>query len=75
MMMVAITPESRKIEVREGFSLALPKFLWAALEGRANTLHQGDLKKTVEELASEMLLEWFKEASRVVFRVPAPSLN
>ncbi|MBW1992303.1 MAG: hypothetical protein JRI59_09355 [Deltaproteobacteria bacterium] len=75
MMAVIISPATCQIEVREGFSLALPKFLWNILEARAKTLHQGDLQKTVEELASEMLLVWFKDASRKAVTMPAPSEN
>ncbi|MEM3452121.1 MAG: hypothetical protein QW835_00645 [Candidatus Hadarchaeum sp.] len=46
-MMALTTPEKLEIEVREGFRLALPKFLWEVLEARAKILYQGDLKKTV----------------------------
>ena len=75
MMVVCITPQTCEIEVREGFKLALPKFLWTVLEARAQTLHQGDLKVTVQELVAEELLEWFQAASRKVVPVPAPSPN
>ena len=75
MMMVMVTPETAKIEVREGFSLAFPKFFWTVLEARAKTLHQGDLKVTVQELVAEELLKWFQAASRKVVSVPAPSIN
>jgi len=64
MTIVTISPETREIEVREGFKLALPKFLWTVLEARAKALHQGDLQTTVLELVSEELMGWFTEAIR-----------
>jgi hypothetical protein len=75
MMVITVTPQTMEIEVREGFNLALPKFLWTVLEARAKALHQGDLKATVQELVAEELLRWLKEASRKMIPVPAPSVN
>jgi hypothetical protein len=75
MMVVRITPKTCEIEAREGFTLALPKFLWTVLESRAQALHQGDLPATVQELVAEELLGWFQEASRKVIPVPGPSPN
>ncbi len=75
MMLVTVSPETSVIETREGFKLALPKFLWTILEARAKTLHQGDLQATMTELVAEELLRWFSEASQKVIPVPAPSLN
>jgi len=66
MTIVTISPETCEIEVREGFSLALPKFLWTVLEARAKTLHQGDLHTAVMGLASNELIEWFSEAIKSV---------
>ena len=65
-MMVMITPQTQEIEVREGFRLALPKFLWTVLEARAKTMHKGDLNAAVMGLASEELLDWFSESIRKV---------
>jgi hypothetical protein len=75
MMTVAITPETVKVEVREGFSLALPKFLWQVMEARAKTLHNGDLNTTMMELVAEELLGWFKESIRGRIQIPRPSPN
>lgn len=75
MMLVTVSSETSVIETREGFKLALPKFLWTILEARAKSLHQGDLQATIMELVAEELLRWFSEASRKVIPVPAPSLN
>ena len=75
MMLVTVSSETSVIETREGFKLALPKFLWTILEARAKALHQGDLQATVMELVADELLRWFSEASRKVIPVPAPSLN
>ena len=75
MMLVTISSETSVVETREGFKLALPKFLWTILEARAKALHQGDLQATVMELVADELLRWFSEASRKVIPVPAPSLN
>jgi hypothetical protein len=75
MITVMVTPETAKIEVREGFKLALPKFLWTILEARAKALHQGDLQATVMELVADDLLGWFKESIRGGVPVPGPSLN
>jgi hypothetical protein len=75
MMTVMVTPETVKIEVREGFNLALPKFLWRVMEARAEALHEGDLKATIQELVAEELLKWFKESIRGGIPVPGPSLN
>jgi len=74
-MMVMITPQTQEIEVREGFKLALPKFLWTVLEQRAKSLYNGDLQATMSELVAEELMGWFLEASRKVIPVPAPSPN
>jgi hypothetical protein len=63
------------VETREGFKLALPKFLWTVLEQRAKSLYNGDLQATMSELVADELLRWFSEASRKVIPVPAPSLN
>lgn len=75
MMLVTISPETTEVEVREGFKLALPKFLWTVLEARAKTLHQGDLPATMTELVAEELLRWFSEASRKMIQVPVTSRN
>jgi len=75
MMVVTMSPQTCEIEVREGFSLALPKFLWAVLEARAKAMHDGDLKATMQELVHEELFGWFIQASRKVIPVPAPSPN
>jgi len=75
MMTVMVTPETARIEVREGFSLALPKFLWRVMEARAKALHDGDLKATMTELVAEELLGWFKESIRGGVPVPGPSPN
>jgi hypothetical protein len=75
MMLIKISPETCAVETREGFRLALPKFLWAILEGRAEALHQGDLQATVVELVAEELLKWFSEASQKMIQIPAPSNN
>jgi hypothetical protein len=74
-MIVTVSPETMKIEVREGFSLALPKFLWTVMEARAKALHDGDLKATMTELVAEVLLIWLKESIRGGIPVPGPSLN
>ena len=66
MTIVTISPETCEIEVREGFSLALPKFLWTVLEARAKALHKGDLHAAVMELVSNELMEWFSEAIKDV---------
>jgi hypothetical protein len=66
MTIVTISPETCEIEIREGFSLALPKFLWTILEARAKALHQGDLHTAVMELASKELMGWFSEAIKGV---------
>jgi len=66
MTIVTISPETCEIEVRKGFSLALPKFLWTVLEARAKTLHKGDLNAAVMELASKELMGWFSEAIKDV---------
>ena len=75
MMVVCVSPETSEIEVREGFSLALPKFLWRVLEARAKALHDGDLKATMQELVHDELFRWFKESIRGGIPVPAPSPN
>ena len=75
MMVVCVSPETSEIEVREGFSLALPKFLWTVLEARAQALHDGDLKATMQELVHDELFRWFKESIRGGIPVPAPSPN
>jgi len=75
MMTVIVTPETSRIEVREGFSLALPKFLWRVMEARAKALHDGDLKATMTELVADELLRWFKESIRGGIPVPGPSPN
>jgi hypothetical protein len=75
MMTVMVTPETSRIEVREGFNLALPKFLWRVMEARAQALHNGDLKATMTELVAEELLRWFKESIRGSIPVPGPSPN
>ena len=75
MMTVMVTPETARIEVREGFSLALPQFLWRVMEARAQALHGGDLKATMTELVAEELLRWFKESIRGGIPVPGPSPN
>lgn len=75
MMTVMVTPETARIEVREGFNLALPKFLWRVMEARAQALHDGDLKATMTELVAEELLRWFKESIRGGIPVPGPSPN
>jgi hypothetical protein len=75
MITVMVTPETTGIEVREGFSLALPKFLWRVMEARAKALHGGDLKATMTELVAEELLRWFKESIRGGVPVPGPSPN
>jgi hypothetical protein len=75
MMTVMVTPETAKIEVREGFNLALPKFLWTVLEARAKSLHNGDLKAAIQALVAEELLGWFKRAIRKGIPVPGPSVN
>jgi len=75
MMVVTVSSETSVVEMREGFNLALPKFLWTVLESRAKALHGGDLQATVTDLVAEELLRWFSEASRKVIPVPAPSLN
>ncbi|MFZ5451655.1 MAG: hypothetical protein ACOZF2_07265 [Thermodesulfobacteriota bacterium] len=75
MMTVLVTPETARIEVREDFSLALPKFLWRVMEARAQALHDGDLKATMTELVAEELLRWFKESIRGGVPVPGPSPN
>ena len=66
MTIITISPETREIEVREGFKLALPKFLWAVLEARARTMYQGDLHTAIMELVAEELLGWFVESVRGV---------
>jgi hypothetical protein len=66
MTIVTISLETCEIEVREGFSLALPKFLWTVLEARAKALHKGDLNAAVMELALSELMEWFSEAIKDV---------
>jgi hypothetical protein len=75
MMLVTISSETSVVETREGFKLALPKFLWTVLEQRAKSLYNGDLQATMSELVADELLRWFSEASRKVIPVPAPSLN
>ena len=75
MMVVCVSPETSEIEVREGFSLALPKFLWKVLEARAQALHDGDLKATMQELVHDELFRWFTESIRGGIPVPAPSPN
>ncbi len=75
MMMVQINEETAQPEIREGFTLALPKFLWAVLEGRAKTLHQGDLEITVMELVAEELVGWFMEATTKLNKAPVTSVN
>ena len=75
MMTVMVTPETAKIEVREGFSLALPRFLWTVMEARAKALHEGDLKTAIQELVAAELLGWFKESIRGGIPVPGPSPN
>lgn len=75
MIMVVISPETWAIEVRDGFNLALPKFLWTILEARAKTLHQGDLQATMMELVNEELMRWFGEASRKMAAAPVSSIN
>jgi len=75
MMTVMVTPETARIEVREGFNLALPRFLWRVMEARAQALHNGDLKATMTELVAEELLRWFKESIRGGVPVPGPSPN
>jgi hypothetical protein len=75
MITVMVTAETCKNEVREGFSLALPRFLWAVMEARAQALHDGDLKATVTELVAEELLRWFKESIRGGVPVPESSPN
>ena len=75
MMVVCVSPETSEIEVREGFSLALPKFLWKVLEARAKALHDGDLKTTMQELVQDELFRWFKESIRGGIPVPVPSPN
>ena len=57
MMVVTVSPETCEIEAREGFNLALPKFLWRVLEARAKALHDGDLEATMTELVPEELIE------------------
>jgi hypothetical protein len=66
MIIVTISPETCEVEVREGFRLALPKFLWTVLEARAKALHKGDLNAAVMELASEELMGWFSESIKDV---------
>jgi len=66
MMIVTISPETCEIEVREGFSLALPKFLWATLEARAQSMYHGDLNAAVMDLVFEELMGWFSESIRKV---------
>lgn len=75
MMTVMVNPETARIEVREGFSLALPRFLWTVMEARAKALNDGDLKATMQELVAEELLGWFKESIRGGIPVPGPSPN
>jgi len=75
MMLVTISPETTEVEIREGFNLALPKFLWTVLEARAKTLHQGDLQAALMELVAEELLRWFSEASRKMMQIPVTSPN
>ena len=75
MMVVTVSPETSQVEVREGFSLALPKFLWRVMEARAQALHEGDLKATIQELVQDELLRWFKESIRGGIPVPGPSPN
>jgi hypothetical protein len=67
MTIVTISPETCEIEVREGFSLALPKFLWTVLEARAKALHKGDLH-TLRSWSWPLseLMEWFSEAIKDV---------
>ena len=75
MMTVMVTPETAQLEMREGFSLALPKFLWTVMEARARALHDGDLKATMQDLVADELLRWFKESIRGGIPVPGPSPN
>ena len=75
MMTVMVTPETAQLEMRQGFSLALPKFLWTVMEARARALHDGDLKATMQELVQDELLRWFKESIRGGVPVPGPSPN
>jgi len=75
MMTVMVTPETAQLEMREGFSLALPKFLWTVMEARARALHDGDLKATMQELVQDELLRWFKDSIRGGVPVPGPSPN
>jgi len=74
-MLVAIAPETMQIEQREGFKLALPKFLWKVLEARAKEFHNGDLQECVAALAAKEFIDWFVAASKKVLQAPAPSLN
>jgi hypothetical protein len=75
MMTVMVTPETAQLEMREGFRLALPKFLWTVMEARARALHDGDLEATMQELVQDELLRWFKESIRGSVPVPGPSPN
>jgi hypothetical protein len=75
MMVVTMSPQTCEIEVREGFSLALPRFLWTVMEARAKALHDGDLKATMTELVADELLRWFKGSIRGGIPVPGPSPN
>ena len=65
-IIVMITPQTQEIEVREDFSLALPKFLWATLEARAQSMYHGDLNAAVMDLVFEELMGWFSEAIKHV---------
>ena len=75
MITVMVTAETCKNEVREGFSLALPKFLWTVLEARAKVMNDGDLNATIQEFVAMDLMEWFKKTIKSGIPVPPPSIN
>jgi hypothetical protein len=69
MMGVMITPETLEIEERQGFNLAMPKFLWTVLEHRAKAQNQ-DLQTTLNNLLAEVLSAWLCDAIKVAIPVP-----
>jgi len=68
MMGVMLTPETLEIEERQGFNLAMPKFLWTVLEHRAKAQNQ-DLQTTLNNLVAEVLTVWLCDAIMVAIPV------
>lgn len=63
MMMIKISPETSRIEVRE-MSIGAPIWLWRVLEERAKVCHGGDLNETVNALFAMLVRDRFKEACK-----------